>query len=69
RGVRSVRVALLHGERTYASASRRLPSGRVGLRLTLRELHTARPGRYVLRVITTDRSGRRTVSSRHVTLR
>lgn len=68
RGIVSVRATLLRDGVEYARAGRLL-RGRVGVRLTLRELRVTAPGTYDLRVTVTDRHGKRTKSLRSVTVR
>jgi hypothetical protein len=68
RGLVSVRGELLRDGVEHARAARRL-KGRAGIRLHLREvLPTPLGSGYKLKIIVTDRHGRRTSSTRHVTV-
>lgn len=67
-GVMSVRATLLRDGLEHARAARML-RGKAGVRLHLRTLRATPAGHYDLRVTVTDRRGRRTVTTRRVTLR
>jgi hypothetical protein len=68
RGLVSVRAILLRDGVEHARAARRL-KGRAGIRLHLREvLPTPLGSGYQLKIVVTDRHGRRTSSTRHVTV-
>jgi hypothetical protein len=68
RGSVSVRAALMRDDVEYARAGRLL-RGRHGIRLNLRELRRTPAGAYELRVVVTDQHGKRTQTTRRVTLR
>ena len=64
----SVRAVLLRDDVEHARAARRL-KGRVGIRLHLREVRRTPLGDYRLKIIVTDRHGKRTSTTRRVTVR
>jgi hypothetical protein len=68
RGLVSVRAVLLRDDVEHARAARRL-KGRVGIRLHLREVRATPLGDYRLKIIVTDRHGKRTSTTRRVTVR
>ena len=67
RGLVSVRAVLLGDDVEHARAARRL-KGRVGIRLHLREVRRTPPGAYRLTIVVTDRHGKRTSTTRCVTV-
>jgi hypothetical protein len=67
RGLISVRAVLLRDGFEHARAARRL-KGKVGVRLHLREVRRTAAGAYDLRIIVTDRNGKRTRTVRRVTV-
>jgi len=67
RGLVSVRAVLLRDDVEHARAARRL-KGRVGIRLHLREVRRTPLGDYRLKIIVTDRHGKRTSTTRRVTV-
>jgi hypothetical protein len=67
KGIVAVAVSLSRGGTQYARASGRLRGGRA-VRLTMRRLRKVRAGHYQLRVTTTDSHGRRSASTRSVSI-
>ena len=67
RGLVSVRAVLLRDGVEHARAARRL-KGRAGIRLHLREVRPTPLGDYRLKIIVTDRHGKRTSTTRRVTV-